>query len=161
MTQRVVCGTCQDVLQDGPVPGTKWVTCTKCIIAKNPGADPNRIFGADGRVVKSGEQRQKDLKSAVLLENLEETLKGKTVPLKLETEFVMYDGKIILNFLIKIKGFGKFDYGLSLEQLKTFVSEMEEIKERAEKQKELRDNLNEQEQVAREQAAENLKIIEN
>ncbi len=155
MAQRIVCGTCQNVLQIGPVPGTKFVTCTTCIIKKNPGADPNRVLGPDGRVAKSGEQRVKDMKSAQLLENLEDTMQGKNVPLTMETEYVMYEGKIILNFLIKIKGFGKFDYGLSLEQVKDFVKEMEGIKDKAEKQLELRDNLNEEERVAKEQVEAN------
>lgn len=146
MGKRIVCGSCNTELEpgDGPQGGTKFVTCTSCIIKQNPGAKHQPLVDPfNGKVVKS-EDRKKDERSLRQLDNLEKAMGGKGVEVQIKAEYVMVDGGVVTSFQFHIPPSIKFDFGLTENQMREYLDTMVEIREKAEKQKELRDNLNDE-----------------
>lgn len=148
MGKRVVCGSCNTELEagDGAQKGTKFVTCTSCIIKKNPGAKHQPLVDGSGKIIKSSHyESQADAKSMKQIEHLQKAMGGEGVEVKISAEYIMVDGGVAISFQFAIPPAIKFDFGLTEKQMKEHLDIMVEIRLKAEKQKELRDNINEEE----------------
>lgn len=162
---RVVCQFCQDVLQDGPAMGTKFVTCTKCMVRRNPGSKTGQgdVLDSQGKKIISDKEKAKgmtdqyakDAKTMLQLDELEKALGIHVTDPTLDVEFFMVEGKVTISFQIKMPFFEheafknfpsiqrlkKFDFGFGVEQMEDLLKQMKEIQEKQSKKKELRDNL--------------------
>lgn len=142
MGKRIVCGSCETELEagDGPQGGTKFVTCTSCVIKKNPGAKHPPLVDPEGKIIKSTPgQLQKDAKSMQQIEHLQKAMGGTGVEVKISAEYIMIDGGVAVSFQFAIPPAIKFDFGLTEQQVREHLNIMVKIREKAEKQKELRD----------------------
>ena len=125
---RIVCQNCQTVLEEGdPVKGTKFMTCTPCMRDKLGGTDPNILRGVNGQRL-SGPNK-----------TLPET--STEVKLGIDSEYVMEKGKIWMDFNLSLNGVKFRGFCLTEEEMRTHLEMMVDIREKAEAQKKLRDNL--------------------
>ena len=109
---RVVCSSCQKELEPGnPQKGTKWVTCTECVLKKSPGADNKKLLGANGRRLQYSRKKRKKRDMTIT------------------TDYVMTDGEILVDFKFDMGDIGTFNMALTEEQIDQFAREMREIRE--------------------------------